>query len=357
MADRLLLESGAPDGYLLEDGTGVILMQVPAADAPDVMVRVGTTATVTSPLFTSGVSTSPTGQSVTASQGTVTLAVSSAASPGTQVATASQGTAAPVADSTVSPSGQEAVSAQGTASVATGIDVLPTGQEATTAQGSVALTVDSTVSPTGQEAVTAQGTASASAGMVVSPTGQEATSAQGTVSLTASSTVSPTGQAATASQGTATAEGGAVTSPTGQAASTAQGTVTLVVSSTIAVSGQEATAAQGTASASGEEPPPAAPTPIPYGEPIHPPHLRRQKQYQAPAPYKPAPAQVDAVVTVSGLAMQARAGTTWQVADVAIAPVGLQCYAQGAPVRATGMHNPTDEQIVEWLIQALSASV
>lgn len=27
MADRLLLESGAPDGYLLEDGTGVLLLE------------------------------------------------------------------------------------------------------------------------------------------------------------------------------------------------------------------------------------------------------------------------------------------------------------------------------------------
>jgi hypothetical protein len=32
MADRYLLESGAPDGYLLEDGTGVLLLEVVAAD-------------------------------------------------------------------------------------------------------------------------------------------------------------------------------------------------------------------------------------------------------------------------------------------------------------------------------------
>lgn len=29
MADRYLLESGAPDGYLLEDGTGVLLLDAP----------------------------------------------------------------------------------------------------------------------------------------------------------------------------------------------------------------------------------------------------------------------------------------------------------------------------------------
>lgn len=33
MADRYLLESGAPDGYLLEDGTGVLLLE--AAPPPD----------------------------------------------------------------------------------------------------------------------------------------------------------------------------------------------------------------------------------------------------------------------------------------------------------------------------------
>ena len=27
MADRYLLESGAPDGYLVEDGTGVLLLE------------------------------------------------------------------------------------------------------------------------------------------------------------------------------------------------------------------------------------------------------------------------------------------------------------------------------------------
>ena len=31
MADRYLLESGAPDGYLLEDGSGVLLLDAPAS--------------------------------------------------------------------------------------------------------------------------------------------------------------------------------------------------------------------------------------------------------------------------------------------------------------------------------------
>ena len=48
MADRLLLESGAPDGYLLEDGSGVLLLEVPVcffdaviADAPEGYWRFG----------------------------------------------------------------------------------------------------------------------------------------------------------------------------------------------------------------------------------------------------------------------------------------------------------------------------
>lgn len=32
MADRYLLESGAPDGYLLEDGTGVLLLETVASE-------------------------------------------------------------------------------------------------------------------------------------------------------------------------------------------------------------------------------------------------------------------------------------------------------------------------------------
>jgi hypothetical protein len=32
--DRLLLESGAPDGYLLEDGSGVLLLEEGAAAGP-----------------------------------------------------------------------------------------------------------------------------------------------------------------------------------------------------------------------------------------------------------------------------------------------------------------------------------
>ena len=33
MADRILLESGAPDGYQLEDGTGVLLNEVHVVQA------------------------------------------------------------------------------------------------------------------------------------------------------------------------------------------------------------------------------------------------------------------------------------------------------------------------------------
>ncbi len=32
MADRYLLESSATDGYLLEDGTGVLLLETPATE-------------------------------------------------------------------------------------------------------------------------------------------------------------------------------------------------------------------------------------------------------------------------------------------------------------------------------------
>jgi len=42
--DRYLLESGAPDGYLLEDGSGVLLIEFadPVTDVPNALMMMGT---------------------------------------------------------------------------------------------------------------------------------------------------------------------------------------------------------------------------------------------------------------------------------------------------------------------------
>lgn len=41
MADRLLLESSATDGYLLEDGSGVILLEGVATGPPPSLMMTG----------------------------------------------------------------------------------------------------------------------------------------------------------------------------------------------------------------------------------------------------------------------------------------------------------------------------
>lgn len=43
MADRYLLESGAPDGFTLEDGSGVLILEndPPATDVPNALMMMG----------------------------------------------------------------------------------------------------------------------------------------------------------------------------------------------------------------------------------------------------------------------------------------------------------------------------
>ena len=43
MSDRYLLESGAPDGFLLEDGSGVLILEFVAAptNVPNAMMMMG----------------------------------------------------------------------------------------------------------------------------------------------------------------------------------------------------------------------------------------------------------------------------------------------------------------------------
>lgn len=78
---------------------------------------------------------------------------------------------------------------------------------------------------------------------------------------------------------------------------------------------------------------------------------------QRPLVVDATPAQQDAVVAVSGFALTARVGTTWQVADATIALPGFGLAADVGRAHAAGMHNPTDAQIVDWLIEALGASL
>ena len=294
-----------PSGFGLTASLGT------AAVSPyaDVLVRVGSTAVVTAPLFTANVH--PTGQSVTASLGTPTVAVSSSVSPAGYGLTAGLGTPGAGVDGGAS----------------------PTGLSATAELGTPAVTVSSTVSPTTLAGTTALGTPTLLVDSGVSPTGQSATVSLGTPSEAVSSTVSPTGFGLTADLGTASASGGDnyTATPTGYELAAGLGTPTVDV-------------------VDGGAPPPAT-----QGEPIG---TKWQRRPVRPARLIQEPeVRQDAMVAVSGFAVSAQVGRTWQVADATIAPAGFQCYAQSNLAKAMGMHNPTDAQIVDWLIQALNQSV
>jgi len=190
------------------------------------------------------------------------------------------------------------------------------------------------------------------------PDGFEVTAGLGTPSVTASSVVVPDGLDVTAALGTPDVMGGAFVEPTGFEVTAALGMPDLAYDATVTPTGLEVTAGLGTPVADNGSTPPVE-TPQPYGEPISPPK-RRRKKGQVPEPWKPKvqePERQDAMVAVSGLEVRAGLGTTWQVADCAIAPAGLQVSAAVGHPAVTGMHNPTDEQVVEWLIAALNATV
>lgn len=350
MADRILLESGAPDGYQLEDGTGVILMQVPADDAPDVFVRVGSTGAITAPLFTPNVY--PTGQSVTASLGTAALNVSSTVSPTGFGLAASYGTptAAGQVDHQENPTGYGLTASLGTPVVE--VVALPSGQAATASLGTAPASASSSVSPTGYGTTADLGTPVEA--VTALPTGLEATAALGTVSETVDSTVSPTGLAGTTELGTPSATGGSLvevsgfglTADLGDAAATSD-------AAAVSPTGYDLTMGLGTPSVGAVDG--GAPPPATQGEPIG---TKWQRRPVRPARLIQEPeVRQDAMVAVSGFAVSAQVGRTWQVADATIAPAGFQCYAQSNRAKATGMHNPTDAQIVDWLIQALNQSV
>lgn len=59
MADRYLLESGAPDGYLLEDGTGVYLLETPPASPVTQSGQIAQAGLIARPSIQGGYSTVP----------------------------------------------------------------------------------------------------------------------------------------------------------------------------------------------------------------------------------------------------------------------------------------------------------
>lgn len=137
---------------------------------------------------------SPSGQSITVSQGTPLIEVGSSQT-----------------DATVPVGGMELATAQGTAAVLNSHD--PAGFGLTASQGTALIVVDDAVAPSGIEMTAGQGIATVQAGTAVAPTGMEITTAQGTATTSGNRTVSVTGFRLVTSQGTVAMGGTDLTRP------------------------------------------------------------------------------------------------------------------------------------------------
>lgn len=234
----------------------------------------------------------------------------------------------------------------------------PTGQSVTASLGTPVVSADSSVSPSGYGTTASLGTPTTSADHAATPTGYSVTASLGTPTEAVDSSVSPTGQSVTASLGTPDVAGGASVEPTGFEVTAALGAPVLANDYTVTPDGFEITAGLGEPTAA-EETIPDTPPPTAAGVPPIPTRWQRIKQrpMQLLLPLDEEPVRRDAMVAVSGFGLRVGLGTTWQVADCAIAPAGYQMQAALGWAEAEGMHNPTDEQIIEWLIAAVNASI
>lgn len=218
-----------------------------------------TWAQISVPAPTADVTVALTGQSVTASGGSVTPSAAKALSG--QAATSAAGTVAPSAvkalsgsagtasAGTVAPStakaltGSAATASAGTVTTGSDVTAALTGQAATAAAGT--LTPSRTVPLSGQAATASAGTMTTGSDVVAALTGQSATASAGSVGV--STTKALTGDVATASAGTVAPDRSKAL--TGQAATGTAGTVT--PSRTVPLSGEQATTATGTLTAPG----------------------------------------------------------------------------------------------------------
>lgn len=145
MADRYLLESGAPDGYRLEDNSGVLLLDKPSGSRSLLAFWLGGAGILTN----AAVTANPTGVAGTGAVGS--LAISGKANVAlTGVAgTGSPGSVTIAAQATQALSGVSATGAVGTLSVVGLANVPLTGVAGTGAVGTLALSGKSVVTITG----------------------------------------------------------------------------------------------------------------------------------------------------------------------------------------------------------------
>jgi hypothetical protein len=141
-----------------------------------------------SPLVVVTNTQTPTGQSITVSQGTPLIEVGSSQT-----------------DATVPVGGMELTTAQGTGAVLNSHD--PVGFGLTASQGTALIVVDDSHTAVGDTMTVGQGIATVQASTAVSPSGMELTTAQGTATTSGNRTVTVTGFRLVTSMGTVTIGG------------------------------------------------------------------------------------------------------------------------------------------------------
>lgn len=199
----------------------------------------------------------------------------------------------------------------------------PAGVEATSELGTAVATGKATIGATGVEATAELGTATATGQALASPAGVEATTELGAASATGEALAAPAGVEAIAEVGTATATG----SLTGLATPT----------------GVEATAEVGTATAIGG-------TPATAGDP----GVRRRRRGAIGRPdddwRAPRIIPVAATARPRGVRLVCEIGGARASGRARLAPVGAGLTAELGAATATGIQNPSEDELRALLI-------
>lgn len=255
-------------------------------------------------------SISPTGESATASEGTLTVNVTGDGNvdlTGEQ-SVASTGDLSVSGDTAIPLAGESATSTPGSLSVSGDVDIPLSGESATSAHGTLDVTADVDIPLTGEQATGSPGDLSVSGDVDIDLTGEEATAYDGTLTVIAGgggdANVNPTGEEATASLGSITVSADVNPSLSGEQANASTGSISVAGDTDIPLTGETATATDGTVAVSGDAQAPLT------GE-------------QVTAYSGSVTVSGDATVNLSGVVMVASAGSL-NVSGVAIPPVGVE---------------------------------
>lgn len=188
-----------------------------------------------------------TGQTLSLTQGSVTVAIAAGTAITGQSLSLTQGTVGVRVDCAVALTGQALTLTQGSPTASAGTIVTLTGQSLTLTQGTLDFAISAVVTLVGQTLVLSQGAVGTAYGGSVALAGQTLALTQGAPSVTAGNnvTVSIVGQSLSLTQGSVVAVVDATVSLSGQALTLALGIPVLSWSSSAALTGQSLALAQG----------------------------------------------------------------------------------------------------------------